>query len=88
MKNIIIYWMRWSWKSTIWKLLAKKLNKSFYDLDKYIESIINLKLKNYIESNSWESFRCLENKCLSDILNTNENFVLSLWWWTIIPNPI
>lgn len=83
MKNIIIYWMRWSWKSTIWKLLSEKLNKTFIDLDKYIESKLNLKLRKYIQDNSWEDFRKLENKYLNEIFENNSDFILSLWWWTI-----
>lgn len=83
MKNIIIYWMRWSWKSTIWKLLSEKLNKTFVDLDKYIESKLNLKLRKYIQDNSWEDFRKLENEYLNEIFENNSNFILSLWWWTI-----
>lgn len=75
--------MRWSWKSTIWKLLSEKLNKAFIDLDKYIESKLNLKLRKYIQDNSWEDFRKLENEYLNEIFENNSNFILSLWWWTI-----
>lgn len=75
--------MRWSWKSTIWKLLSEKLNKTFVDLDKYIESKLNLKLRKYIQDNSWEDFRKLENEYLNEIFENNSNFILSLWWWTI-----
>jgi len=37
MQNIILYWMRWTWKSAIWKQLADSLWYNFIDLDKYIE---------------------------------------------------
>jgi len=84
MKNIIIYWMRWTWKSTIWKLISQKLKYDFFDLDKSIEEYLWEKLSTFIDKNWWEKFREIENIVLIEILNINIDKVISLWWGTII----
>lgn len=84
MENIILYWMRWSWKSIIWKNLSLKLKYEFYDLDKCIEDYVWEKINLYIEKNGWDKFREIENKVLIDVINLNIDKVVSLWWWTII----
>ena len=83
MGNIILYWMRWTWKSSLWKLLSIKLNKNFIDLDKYIiEKIWDI--TEYVTKNSWDDFRDMEHKYLKEVLENNSDIVLSLWGWTII----
>ena len=83
MGNIILYWMRWTWKSSLWKLLSIKLNKNFIDLDKYIiEKIWDI--TEYVTKNSWDDFRDMEHKYLKEVLENNSNIVLSLWGGTII----
>lgn len=83
MGNIILYWMRWTWKSSLWKLLSIKLNKNFIDLDKYIiEKIWDI--TEYVAKNSWDDFRDMEHKYLKEVLENNFDIVLSLWGGTII----
>jgi len=84
MKNIIIYGMRWTWKSTIWKLLAKKLNKDFVDIDFYITNKINTTIDQFVKENWWDKFRDMEHKSLREVLENYENAVISLGGWTII----
>lgn len=83
MKNIILYWMRWTWKSTIWKNLSHKMKYEFFDLDKSIEDFVWEQLNTYIDKNWWEKFREIENKVLVEILNLKIDKIISLWWWTI-----
>lgn len=83
MKNIILYGMRGTWKSTIWKILSQKLNKNFVDLDKYITKQI-WNTQEYVKIYWWDNFRDIEHKYLKEILENNSGIVLSLWGWTII----
>ena len=84
MGNIILYWMRWSGKSSLWKLLSNKLNKDFIDLDSFIEEKIWEKINTFVEKNDWEIFRNKEYEYLKEVLENQKDIVLSLWWWTII----
>lgn len=83
MKNYIIYWMRGVWKTFYWKKVANILWINFIDLDKYMEEKVWEKLFEYIERNWWDKFRDLENKTLKEVLNLDEDKIISLWWWTI-----
>ncbi|MFA5917136.1 MAG: type I 3-dehydroquinate dehydratase [Candidatus Gracilibacteria bacterium] len=84
MKNIIIYGMRGTGKSTIGKELAIKLDKKFIDLDSFIEKKVGEKLSNYIEKNGWDKFRDTEFECLKEVLEKEKDIVLSLGGGTII----
>lgn len=90
MKQIIVLnWMPWCWKSTVWKTLSKKIWYTYYDLDDLILSHI---LKNFLISTIsefvwkywWDEFRFLESKLLKNLIeNLNSDSVISLWWGTI-----
>ena len=67
-----------SGKTTLAKKLAKKLNRSFYDLDHEIEAIENLKIPQIFEEKGEDYFRELESKMLKTILAKEELFVLSV----------
>jgi len=84
MENIILYGMRSTGKSSIWKILSEKINYDFYDLDKNIEKKES-KTAYEIVKNSWiNTFRNLEVKYLTEILEKKQNKIIALWWWTII----
>ncbi len=84
MKNIFLYWMRWTWKSIIWKALSDELGMKFYDLDKVIEKKVWIISFIYVKEKWWDEFRKMENLCLLEILKNKEDKVVSLWWWTIM----
>ncbi len=83
--KVILYGMRGTWKSTVWKLLAKELGYDFLDLDNFIAEQNKRKLSEYIESEWWDEFRDEEHRCLKEVLEQDDNEwrVISLWWWTI-----
>lgn len=76
--------MRWTWKSSVWRELWKRLNKEFIDLDAYIEEKVWYKLFLYIKKNWWEKFRDIENESLKELLTSKRNSIISLWWGTIV----
>lgn len=84
MRTIILYWMRWTWKSSIWKILAKDIWALFIDLDKYIEEKLWEKIIDLVEKRWWKYFRDKENFYLKEVLKIEKKKVLSLWWWTIV----
>lgn len=67
-----------SGKTTLGKKLAKKLNCSFFDLDKEIEKVAVLSVNEIFENHGETYFRELESKILKSLILNNKNFVLSL----------
>jgi len=59
--------MRGSGKSTIGKLLAKKLDKQFYDMDSLLEKHVGMTLPEYVKQYGWESFRNKESETALDV---------------------
>ena len=66
-----------SGKSSIGKLLSKKINYRFLDLDEVIEEKGNLKISEIFKQYGEIYFRKLESKTLKDILETKDNIILS-----------
>jgi shikimate kinase len=56
-----------SGKTSIGKLLAKKLNVAFYDTDQLIEEKTNKRISEIFESEGEESFRLLEKEILESL---------------------
>ena len=69
--------MMGSGKTSIGKILAKKLNLPFYDSDKCIENKIDLKISEVFSTYGESWFREQEEKICNDILQ-KEKFVLAL----------
>ncbi len=67
-----------SGKSTIGRILADKLNYEFLDLDDYIESKEHMSVRAIFKSKGEIYFRKAETKYLKDLLETQENLILSL----------
>lgn len=67
-----------SGKSTIGKILAKKLNYEFLDLDDFIEASEKRSIKDIFETLGEIYFRKKESYYLSKILSKSNNIVLAL----------
>lgn len=67
-----------SGKSTVGKILADKLSYKFIDLDDFIEVKEGKTIAKIFESSGEIYFRKAETKYLSQILNDDDNIVLSL----------
>ncbi|ADM89776.1 putative shikimate kinase [Candidatus Zinderia insecticola CARI] len=72
-------------KTTISKILSKKIKKKFYDIDNEIEKYINMKISKFIFKKGEKIFRILENKILKKII-IKKNIILSTGGGTLILN--
>jgi len=75
--NLILIGMMASGKSTVGRLLAKKLNLRFYDTDFIIERKTKMKISEIFEKRGENEFRNLEKKIALRLLDKN-NYVISL----------
>jgi shikimate dehydrogenase len=70
-QNIVFIGMPSSGKTTIGKIISKRLNKEFFDSDDEIEKKINTNIFDYIRSNGEESFRKVEADVIKDLSKKN-----------------
>ena len=78
MKKIILLGYMGCGKSTIAKLLAKKVGLPYFDLDEIIEKKEKSSVKNIFSEKGEIYFRKLEHEIFSDLIKNQESFVLSL----------
>ena len=76
-KNLILIGNMAAGKSTIGRLLAKKLNLKFFDTDFIIENKTKMKIFEIFEKKGEATFRNLEKKITLNLLNKN-NCIISL----------
>ena len=74
--NIVIIGFRGTGKSTVGKLLAKRLERDFIDSDKYIESSTGKTIKSIFEEDGEEGFRKIEADTIAE-LSKADNKVIS-----------
>lgn len=67
MQNIILIGMPGCGKTTIGKILAKKLNMKFFDCDHVFEKTFNTKISDFFSSFGENAFRDEETKLLADL---------------------
>lgn len=65
--NIILIGFRCSGKTTIGKILSERLSRKFIDVDDYIESKINMTIRQIFEAKGESYFRLLESDMLSEL---------------------
>ena len=76
-KNLILIGSPAAGKSTIGRLLAKKLNLKFFDTDFIIEKKTKMKISEMFKKKGETAFRKLEKKITLSLLNKN-NCVIAL----------
>ena len=76
-KNIVLIGMMGSGKSSIGKILSKKLNINFIDIDRKIEEVESLSISDIFKKNGENYFRKIEEKISLKYLKS-ENNVISL----------
>ena len=67
-----------SGKSTVGRLLSKRLDLPFIDLDEYIENELGISVPEIFSSKGAVFFRKKEHEYLKQLLSSHENLVLSL----------
>lgn len=77
MKIVLLGYMA-SGKSVVGRMLAKKLNIQFIDLDSFIEEREQLSIAQIFETKGEIYFRKKEGDYLQELLNSNESSVISL----------
>lgn len=78
MNKIFLMGYMGSGKSTIGKILANKVNFNWIDLDLLIEKKEGLPVKDIFKFKGELYFRKLENQVLIELLNSDENCIVSL----------
>ena len=77
MKIVLLGYMA-SGKSSVGKLLSKKLSMKFLDLDDYIINKEGMSIAEIFEKKGEVYFRVIENKYLKEVLNTKDQLILAL----------
>lgn len=75
-ENIVLIGMPSCGKSTIGKKLAKKINKTFVDVDSEIEKIIKTDIASFINQYGEEAFRKIESEVIEQLSKQN-NLVIA-----------
>ena len=70
-QNIVLIGMPSCGKTTIGKILEKRLNKALYDSDKLIEDIIKTDISSFIKSNGESNFRNIESSVVENLSKQN-----------------
>ncbi len=65
--NIVLIGFMGCGKSSVGKVLARKLYKKFVDVDSTIEKEQNCSISDIFESKGEEHFRALEQKCINEL---------------------
>lgn len=66
-KNIVLIGMRGSGKTTIAKILSKKLCREYIDIDKLIVKKNGFSIPEIVEKNGWDYFRIEESKIVKEV---------------------
>ncbi len=70
-QNIVLIGMPSCGKTTVGKILEKRLNKALYDSDKLIENEIKTDISSFIKSNGEVSFRNIESSVIENLSKQN-----------------
>lgn len=76
MKNIVLIGIMGCGKTTVGKILSKKLNRKFVDLDREIEKNTNMKISDIFDTYGEDYFRKIEEKTAKEFSDTSD-FIIS-----------
>ncbi len=74
--NIVLIGMRGAGKTTVAKILAKKLRKPYLEIDTMIAKKAGMTISEIVKNHGWEYFRDLESNVIHDTGNT-DNVIIS-----------
>jgi len=64
-------------KSTVGRIIAKKIGIGFFDLDRIIEKNAHASVEQIFNTGGEKYFRDIESETLTDVVNNNKYFVIS-----------
>src|SRR3989338_1329111 len=70
--NIVLIGFRGTGKTTIAKLLARRLGKKFISTDEEIVKKIKMSIGNFVKKNGWDKFREIESNIIESISDFDE----------------
>ena len=73
--NIVLIGLRGSGKTEIAKILSKKLEWNFIDIDEEIENSQNMKISEIIEKHGWEYFRKKETEATTKASESEKTII-------------
>ena len=73
--NIVLIGMPSCGKTTIGKILSKKLNKELFDIDSLIVDKVGMEIKDYMKLNGEKSFREVESSIVSEVSKGNNSII-------------
>lgn len=76
-QRVALIGLRGAGKSTVGRLLAKKLELPFFELDKLVEQTSGISLSMIFDLYGQSGFRRFERRCLDDLLSTHPRFVVA-----------
>lgn len=74
-KNIVLIGMRGSGKTTVAKILAKKLRLNLIETDELIIKKANLKIPEIVKKFGWDKIRELEHEAVKDAVNSEGTII-------------
>ena len=79
--NIVFLGMMGSGKTSVGKLISKKLKLDFFDIDQQIEKKLNMEIFKIFKEKGELFFRKIEEKITLDILKKKKYYYISRWGW-------
>jgi len=73
--NIVLIGYRCTGKSSVGRLLAKKLKWNFVDTDKLIEDHVKLKIEDIVLKKGWEEFRKIEKEVVKKVSSADKHVI-------------
>jgi len=70
--NIVLIGMRGSGKTTVGKLLAKKLDRQFIEMDELIVQRVGLDIPEIVKQYGWEKFRQVEAEITQEVAELDD----------------
>lgn len=70
--NIVLIGMRGAGKTTVAKLLSKKLKKPYIEMDDLVMQKAGMSTANIVKSHGWEYFRGIESKVARELTKQND----------------
>ena len=73
--NIVLIGYRCCGKTTVGRLLARKLGREFLDTDRLIEAKTGIPIDSYVSQNGWQDFRAVEKEVVEAIASRDGSVI-------------